>query len=439
LWQLLQQAAHVVAAVQGGASSAAVLDAAPPQVRAGAQALAYAGLRHLGRAQALRKLLAKRTPPPRVDAVLITVLGLLTAQHAGEAPRYDAFTLVNQAVEAIKHHPDTRAQAAFVNACLRRYLREQSVLEQAVALDPVARWNHPLWWVKRLRADHPQHWQHILTANNHPGPLTLRVNLTRWSLEQAQNAICKIAECERLNSESGLILRQSLPVQHIPGFVQGRVSVQDAAAQRAGPLLLGGLSDLSRLRVLDACAAPGGKTAHLLELGVGHVTALDIDPGRCQRIEQNLQRLQLANPGRVRVTAADAAAPEAWWEGQPFDAILLDAPCTASGIVRRHPDVRWLRREADIDALAVKQAQLLRALWPLVRPGGRLLYCTCSVFLAEGQGQIQTFLAHNRDASLLPSPGQLLPRNGAFAQAVPDNRTDDHDGFFLALLQKAPA
>jgi 16S rRNA (cytosine967-C5)-methyltransferase len=188
-------------------------------------------------------------------------------------------------------------------------------------------------------------------------------------------------------------------------------------------------------RVLDACAAPGGKTAHLLEIGQSDVTAIEVDATRTLRIRQNLERLGF----RADVLVADAAKPETWWDGQQFDAVLLDAPCSASGIVRRHPDVRWLRRESDIAALAQTQSRLLKALWPLVRPGGRLLYCTCSVFKAEGADQVQTFLVHNTDAFLLPSPGHLMPRFSANPEGLPDNSPDDHDGFFLALLEKRAA
>jgi 16S rRNA (cytosine967-C5)-methyltransferase len=212
--------------------------------------------------------------------------------------------------------------------------------------------------------------------------------------------------------------------------------VQDAAAQLAAPLLLDGLepADGQRLRLLDACAAPGGKTAHLLELAQADVLALDADAVRAERIGENLARLQL----QARIEVADAAEPARWWDGRAFDAILLDAPCTASGIVRRHPDVRWLRRAQDIDALAGQQRRLLHALWPLVRPGGRLLYCTCSVFKAEGQAQVQAFLARHKDARLMPSPGHLLPDAAAEGGYMPDNPGGEHDGFFYALLQKGP-
>ena len=234
---------------------------------------------------------------------------------------------------------------------------------------------------------------------------------------------------------SGVTLEQARPVLELPGFAAGVVSVQDGAAQLAAPLLLSDLATRAGLHILDACAAPGGKTAHLLELADCRVTALDIDPARCERIHETLQRLGL----KARVLVADAADVSAWWDGQPFDAILLDAPCTASGIVRRHPDVRWLRRESDIAQLVAIQARLLKALWPLLRPGGRLLYCTCSVFRAEGEQQIQTFLAHNTQAGLLPSPGHLMPSNGANGDAVPDNPSGDHDGFYYALLEKLAA
>ncbi len=262
--------------------------------------------------------------------------------------------------------------------------------------------------------------------------MTLRVN-ARKSTPAEYLARLRAAgvEAEPVG-EHGIVLARPRPVHEVPGFDEGIVSVQDAAAQLAAPLLLQGLVPGVPLAILDACAAPGGKTAHLLELADAQVTALDIDPARCERIHETLGRLGL----QARVIAADAAQPAAWWNGQPFDAILLDAPCTASGIVRRHPDVRWLRRETDIAQLAQVQARLLAVLWPLLRPGGRLLYCTCSVFRAEGEVQAQTFLAHNKDAVLRPGPGHLVPRTETKGNAVPDNLKGDHDGFYYALLEK---
>ncbi|MBX3656395.1 MAG: 16S rRNA (cytosine(967)-C(5))-methyltransferase RsmB [Ramlibacter sp.] len=429
LWRQLQATAGVLAVVRAGQSGTAALAAVAPALRPGVQALSFQAWRQLGRAEALRRQLARRAPPPAVDALLCTALAL--CWEPAQAP-YEVFTLVNQAVEAAKHGASTRAQSGFINACLRRFLRERDALVAATDRDPVARWNHPRWWIDRLRKDHPTHWQAILAANNTPAPLTLRVNERKLPLAQYQQSLGAMNIEANQVGEQALALVRARAVPDLPGFADGQFSVQDAAAQLAAPLLLRGLEAPGRLRVLDACAAPGGKTAHLLELADADVTALDIDPARCDRIHDTLSRLGLT----ARVLAADAGRPADWWDGVPFDAILLDAPCTASGIVRRHPDVRWLRRESDVAQLAATQAHLLATLWPLLRPGGRLLYCTCSVFRDEGDTQIQTFVAHNTEAFLLPSPGHLMPQTGANANPVPDNPQSDHDGFFYALLEK---
>lgn len=431
LWRQLQAGATALAAIRAGSSGTAALEAVPAGLRPGVQALVYAALRELGRAEALRRQLAPRKPPPAVDALLCLALALAWRD---EGAPYEAHTLVNQAVEAAKRTESTRAQAGFVNACLRRFLRERAALVAQTDADPVAHWNHPRWWIERLQQDAPQHWQAILQANNRPPPMTLRVNTRRATVAGVLSRLQAGGIDARRNGVSGLTLATPLPVQQIPGFDEGLVSVQDAAAQLAAPLLLQGLAQQPGLRVLDACAAPGGKTAHLLEIaGEGvEVLALDIAESRCRRIEDNLQRLGL----QAEVRAADAGQPDRWWDGRLFDAILLDAPCTASGIVRRHPDVRWLRRESDVAQLAAEQARLLQTLWPLLRPGGRLLYCTCSVFRAEGEEQVQAFLAHNSGARLLPSPGHLWPTLLPKADAVTDNQVSDHDGFYYALLEK---
>jgi 16S rRNA (cytosine967-C5)-methyltransferase len=431
LWQLLQAASQVVQAVQTGRSMTAAIDAVPKELRPGAQALSFQGMRWWGRAVALRKCLARKAPPAQADALLCTALAL---SWQDELAPYPVHTLVNQAVEAARRHKDMRPQAPFINACLRRFLREREALLAQTQTDITAQWNHPAWWIKRLQADHPTHWQEILQAAQSAAPMTLRVSDQYHDVAAYLQVLEGHGIAAKAVGEAGVQLTKAVPVQLLPGFAQGHVSVQDAAAQLAAPLLLKGLKKSNQaLRLLDACAAPGGKTGHLLECDPSaQVIALDVDPVRCERIQQNLDRLKV----QAQIIAADAAHTADWWDGQSFDGILLDAPCTASGIGRRHPDVRWLRRETDVAQLANIQAKLLKALWPLVKPGGRLLYCTCSVFKAEGETQIQTFVQHNTDALILPSPGHLTPSSATSDASLRDNVMGEHDGFYYALLEK---
>jgi 16S rRNA (cytosine967-C5)-methyltransferase len=420
-------------AVRDGQSMTAALEDVDATLRPGVQSLGFHALRWLGRAEALRQQLAQRPPPPEADALLCVALALGWSDQ--EAP-YTMHTLVDQAVEAAKRSEATKHQASFINGCLRRFLRERDALVAVTERSPQAVWNHPQWWIDQVRKDHPAHWQAILQANNTRAPLILRVNERKTTQAQYLNTLLAMDIAAFPVGEHGVVLAAARPVTALPGFAEGHFSVQDAAAQLAAPLLLDGLAPAAGgsapLRILDACAAPGGKTAHLLELADCAVTALDIDARRCERIAQNLQRLGL----HADIVVGDASKPKSWWDGQLYDGILLDAPCTASGIVRRHPDVRWLRRPTDIAQLASQQAYLLKTLWPLVRPGGRLLYCTCSVFKAEGEMQAQTFLAHHTDALLMPSPGHLLPQSGAGQAVFPDNLLREHDGFYYALLEK---
>jgi 16S rRNA (cytosine967-C5)-methyltransferase len=431
LWQLLQAASQVVQAVQTGRSMTAAIDAVPKELRPGAQALSFQSMRWWGRAVALRKCLARKAPPAQADALLCTALAL---SWQDELAPYPVHTLVNQAVEAARRHKDMRPQAPFINACLRRFLREREALLAQTQTDITAQWNHPAWWIKRLQADHPTHWQEILQAAQSAAPMTLRVSDQYHDVAAYLQVLEGHGIAAKAVGEAGVQLTKAVPVQLLPGFAQGHVSVQDAAAQLAAPLLLKGLKKSNQaLRLLDACAAPGGKTGHLLECDPSaQVIALDVDPVRCERIQQNLDRLKV----QAQIIAADAAHTADWWDGQSFDGILLDAPCTASGIGRRHPDVRWLRRETDVAQLANIQAKLLKALWPLVKPGGRLLYCTCSVFKAEGETQIQTFVQHNTDALILPSPGHLTPSSATSDASLRDNVIGEHDGFYYALLEK---
>ena len=478
LSRLLDHTADALQAVRAGQSLTDVLARVPPEARGGTQALSFHVLRWLGGAQLVREKLAPKTPPPNVDALLTTALALLWPVPAGmEGPDYAEHTLVDQAVPAARQR--TPAAAGFVNAVLRRFVRERDALVQAANVKPLGAYNHPGWWIERVRADWPQQWQAILaSANRHP-PMTLRVNARRGTADAYVQRLAACGRAARALDDSAVQLALPSPVSQLPGFDEGEVSVQDAAAQLAAPLLLDGTlpawlgavkssapaptstlalaqgmaqaaaalpagaidlvppaatawPPLAALppgaRVLDACAAPGGKTAHLLERADLDLLALDSDPVRLQRVQETLNRLGL----QAELKAADARDTAAWWDGRPFDAILLDAPCSASGIVRRHPDVRWLRRADDVTALARIQAEMLDALWPLLKPGGRLLYVTCSLFRAEGQAQIDAFL--QRRAAEGPvldprSPGHLLP--------VADNAAEaDHDGFFYALLHK---
>jgi 16S rRNA (cytosine967-C5)-methyltransferase len=429
-----------VQGVAQGRSLSELLPAVPPELRPGVQALTFQVLRQLGTARALVAQLAPRKPDPAVHALLCSAVALLLHEptHTAEAVTatgfapYAAHTVVNQAVDAARQQRSTQRQAAFVNACLRRFLRERVVLQAAVASDLEVRWNHPRWWIERMQRDHPEHWQAILHANNQPGPMTLRVNRRLTNPAQYQQTLQDASLAAQPVGEDGLTLAQPQPVDRLPGFAAGLCSVQDAAAQLAAPLLLAGREWSAGARVLDACAAPGGKTAHLLELADLDLLALDVDPRRCERIAATLQRLHL----NAKVQAGDAARPADWWDGEPFDAILLDAPCTASGIVRRHPDVRWLRRESDVAQLAAVQKQLLDALWPLLKPGGRLVYATCSVFLAEGSMQLASFLERHTDAVSGPAPGHLLPGNAGAPAPLRDNEPGGHDGFFYARIDK---
>ncbi len=429
LARLLDATADAVAAVRDGRSLTDALARCPADLRAGTQALSFHVLRWLGGAQAVRSVLAPKAPPAHVDALLVSALALL---WPGSEPPYAEHTLVDQAVTAARQRAP--AAANFVNAVLRRFVRESAALVEAARHQPVAAFNHPLWWIERVKQDWPQQWQALLLAANRHPPMVLRVNARRGTAAGYVQHLAGLGFAASALGEQAVLLHKPMPVQHLPGFAEGEVSVQDLSAQRAAPLLLGGGLPPGA-RVLDACAAPGGKTAHLLELDASlDVLALDSDPLRLARVQDTLNRLQL----KARLQAADARDVSRWWDGQPFDAILLDAPCTASGIVRRHPDVRWLRRMDDVVALSRIQRELLDALWPLLKPGGRLLYATCSIFRLEGQQQIDAFLQrHAADKPRLDpaSPGHLL--------GLPDNAgrpgfaAETHgDGFFYALIHQ---
>lgn len=392
---------------------------ATPQARGAIQDIAYRAMRQLGRSEALITLMAPKAPDPMVQALLSVALPLMMATEEGPAP-YEAFTVVDQAVTAAGSHPDTARAKGMVNALLRRFLREKDELLEEALRDPVAQWNYPQWWIDNVITSYPKEWQDVLSAGNKAPPLTLRVNTRRNSVEDYLQRLSEEGiEATRIGPQA-VRLARPIGVHLIPGFAEGLVSVQDAGAQLAAPLL-----DLQAgQRVLDACAAPGGKTCHILELADVNLTALDADAKRLQRVQENLDRLQF----QATLQPAEAQTSD-WWDGQPFDRILADVPCTASGIVRRHPDIRWLRRKADARQLATLSSQILDNLWRMLAPNGKLLFVTCSLWPQESEAQAAAFAVRNR-ATRLEAPGQLLPEGGA---------EQDHDGLFYALFQKSDA
>jgi 16S rRNA (cytosine967-C5)-methyltransferase len=391
------------------------------------QELAYGTLRYWGRLDALAGALARKPIPDPLLRALIAV-ALYQLDHT----RAPAFAVVDRAVAAAGEGVRPAAKS-LANALLRRYLRERDALNAAVAAQSeVARWSYPQWWIDRVRRDHPPDWQSILEGGNERPPQTLRVNVRVTARDALLRTFANAGIAAVPAGAQGLIVTAPRPVEQLPGFEEGAFAVQDLAAQQAAPLL----DAHAGMRVLDACAAPGGKTAHIAETTGIELTALDIDAKRLMRIEDNLVRLRLRDR-RVRVVRGDAGEPSGWWDGRAFDRILLDAPCTASGVVRRHPDGKWRHRPGDVERFAGEQSRLLAAAWPLLASGGRLLYATCSVFKAENDAPIASFVAARDDAlrESLNLPDAVLHRDG---QLLPSAEATGHnqDGFFYALLRK---
>lgn len=387
-----------------------------PEARtlATAQDLAYGVLRRFGRLGFfLNQLLDRPMQPAELQGLLL--VGLYELER-GETPAYAA---VNEAVEhAARAFPRARG---LVNGVLRSFQRRQTELARLAEADLEARHDFPVWWQERLAAEYPGQWSELLECMNQHPPMTLRVNRRRTRVEAYIERLQAAGIELRQTGEHALTLVKPVPVHDLPGFAEGLVSVQDLGAQYAAGLLEVGTG----MRVLDACAAPGGKTAHLLEAEDVELLAIDSDGKRLQRVASTLQRLGLD----ARLAVGDAGIPAAWWDGRVFERILLDAPCTASGVVRRHPDGKWLKRPDDATHLASSQARLLDAVWPLLGRGGKLLYATCSLFREENEAQAEHFLRRHddarREALNLPGGqgGQLLP-------------SSDHDGFFYARFVK---
>ena len=384
------------------------------QERGALQDLCYGTLRYYARlAFVLDSLLERRVQESPLRCLLLVALFQLQHTRAGQ------YAIVDQAVRATKNI--NSAASGLVNAVLRNFLRKQAALLEAADRSDESRYAYPQWWIDALKAQYGEQAAAVLEAGNRHPPMTLRVNARQTTAAEYLALLAAQDIAARLVEPDALILERPVAVERLPKFAEGWASVQDAGAQYAARLL----DVQDGMRVLDACAAPGGKSAHLLESANIELVSLDKEEERLKRVHENLQRLRLD----AQVICGDAAAPEVWWDGKAFQRILADVPCSASGVVRRHPDIKWLRRPVDIEGFAAQQLQILNALWPLLARDGKLLYATCSIFARENQQVITAFLAQHSDAErdTLSVPdmtdGQLLPN-------------DEHDGFFYALLHK---
>ncbi|WP_245587044.1 16S rRNA (cytosine(967)-C(5))-methyltransferase RsmB [Pelistega indica] len=437
LCQVLFHASNAVKQVLAGQSLTEFLESVPKEQKSAVQSISFYCMRHLLSSQKLsQQLLTKKAPNSLVYALLLVSLCLLSVpkRHAKaleldqldeSVPFYQAFTVVDETVKATQLHKKSAAFKGLINACLRRYIREEEVLWSLLKDDEECQFNYPKWWIQLIKKSYPTQWENVLNAANLPGPLTLRVNRKKIRREEFCQTLTESGIDYQLYGEDAVILNKAMPVQAIPGFEQGLCAVQDAGAQLAGTLL----PVKDGMQVLDACAAPGGKTAHLLERADIYMTAVDIDQKRLSRVEQNLKHLGHYSD-KVKLLSEDVSDVSAWWDGKLFDMIMADVPCTASGIVRRHPDIKWLRQESDIQKTADLQRKIVKNLWQTLKPGGYFLYITCSVFPQEGEQQAQFIEQTFADACRLEAPGQLLPL------ATVDNPRPLQDGFFYALFQK---
>ena len=385
-----------------------------PAQRAALQDLSYGTLRFYGK---LRAILALLLHKPMLDQRIYYVL--LVALYQLQYSKAAHHAVVDHAVRSAQML--NVKVSGLVNAILRNFLRSRDTLLEQAAQNAEGKYSYPQWWIDELNAQYGERAAAILEAGNRHPPMTLRVNQRRNTTADYLMQLTQQDLFSRLVAPDALQLDKPVPVDRLPGFFDGMVSIQDAGAQYAA-----GLLDVQDgMRVLDACAAPGGKTAHILERASVEMVAVDKDANRLQRVAENLQRLQLA----AQLVVGDAAEPDVWWDGKPFQRILADVPCSASGVVRRHPDIKWLRRRTDIAGFAAQQLDILRALWRLLAQDGKLLYATCSVFRQENEQVVVSFLAQHPDARRLPV---ALP-DDIEGQLLPD---DQHDGFFYALLQK---
>lgn len=417
-------AASAVSKVLAGASLTGVLrevwHADPTlskQQRGAIQDLSYGVLRFYGQLEAILELLLKKSLRDKCLHHLLLV-SLYQLQYSKAL----SHTVVDQAVSASRYMMHGKGMQGLVNAVLRSFIRQRESLLKKAAEKDVGRYSHPQWWIDKLRLQYPQNFQAILEADNKRPPMTLRVNQRKTSAIDYQGLLAEKNMHAELLGSGALQLTQPVMVENLPGFTEGLVTVQDAGAQLAALFL----DVCDGMRVLDACAAPGGKSTHLLELANISLTLLDNDLERLAQVRQNLERLNMTAECLV---CGDASNPDEWWDGRPYDRILADVPCSGSGVVCRHPDIKWLRRESDLARFAASQQTILNALWKILSRNGKLLYVTCSIFAEENTMQIEKFLKHHPDACPLPLFGATMV-NG---QLLPDIQ---QDGFFYTLLHK---
>lgn len=407
--------------VQDGTSLTSAIQIVPVGLRPAVQSITFQALRRGYWVQEVLNQYVQKTPPGLTLYVLWAAISLVPEKN--RAPMYATHTLVNEAVNVCHLDKNLFYAKGLINAVLRRVLRNENLYQE---ISENKNPSYPDWWLHKIKQTYSEQAQDIIDSSKDRPPLTLRLNQRQIPKEQQEAYLKKLQdaglEYKKISLISGVQLTSAIelttpvPVNQIPGFFEGTCSVQDAGAQLTGALL----NLQPGAKVLDACAAPGGKTAQLLELFDIQLDALEIDPARAKRIQENLERLKLEN---ARVLVGDASEPKGWFDGEQYDAILADVPCSASGIVRRHPDITYLRQEVDIRNLQVMQRKILTSLWSLLKPGGKLLYVTCSVFPEEGELQARWWLSSMPNALRLDAPGQILP-------------SKEHDGFFYALFEK---
>jgi 16S rRNA (cytosine967-C5)-methyltransferase len=408
-----------------GSLAEAGLESLGERDRSLATALAYGAVRtHLRNKSIIDQLVAR--PFRRRDSVIVALISV--GFYALTESRRPDYAIVSATVAAAAELGRPQLKGV-VNALLRRFLRERDELVQAANTNAEAHWLHPQWLIDQLSQDWPNDWQEILRAGNHQAPMWLRINLARTTRKKWLARLDGNAASSPEQFPAAVMLGEPMPVDKLPGFRDGDCSVQDIASQAAAVLL----QPQAGMRVLDACAAPGGKATHILEQcpNLRELIALDESSARLRRVEENCDRLS----AKATIVQGDARKPESWWDGELFDRILLDAPCSATGVIRRHPDIRFLRKQTDIERLAEQQFEMLLALWPLLKPGGLMLYSTCSMLRAENDQVVDRFMNVTTDVKIMPLDIPALATGVSHGLQMLPGRADN-DGFYYALMER---